>query len=136
MNRKLYVNIKNRLWKSNYKQICIDPYVVTEIIFILTKFTHSSWKLLRAFKIVIFISTSLKLDSLNVDFKLISIRLQTVCRPFFPRFLRHLVNKVVIYVCLFVWPIISQGPLNRFVSNFNWGTLYNQGNVLSLGKKV
>ena len=31
--------------------------------------------------------------------------------------------KVVIYVCLFVWPIISQEPLNRFASNLNWGEL-------------
>ena len=38
------------------------------------------------------------------------------------------INKVVIFVCLFVCPIITHftpGP------NFDWGTRVNHGNVLS-----
>jgi len=31
------------------------------------------------------------------------------------------IYKVVISVCLFVCPIITQEPLNRFASNFDWG---------------
>ena len=31
--------------------------------------------------------------------------------------------KVAISVCLFVCPIITQEPSNRFASNFDWGTL-------------
>ncbi len=32
------------------------------------------------------------------------------------------VYKDVIYVCLFVFPIITQEPLDRFASNLDWGT--------------
>ena len=38
----------------------------------------------------------------------------------------------VIFDCLFECPIISQQPLVRFASNFDWGTRENHGNVLSL----
>jgi len=45
-------------------------------------------------------------------------------------------NKDVISVwvsgCLFVSPIITQVPLDRFASNFNWETQQSHGNVLSL----
>ena len=33
------------------------------------------------------------------------------------------IYKVVISVCLFVCPIKTQETLDRFASNFNWGTL-------------
>ena len=42
------------------------------------------------------------------------------------------IYKAVIPVCLFVRPIITQEPLDRFVSNFDWGTREAHGNVLSL----
>ena len=32
------------------------------------------------------------------------------------------IYKVVISVCLFVFPIITQKPLNQFASNFDWDT--------------
>ena len=32
------------------------------------------------------------------------------------------IHKVVISVCLFVCPIITQKPLDRFASSFDWGT--------------
>ena len=38
------------------------------------------------------------------------------------------IYKVVISVC----PIITKEPLDRFVSNFDWGPRENHGNVLSL----
>ena len=41
------------------------------------------------------------------------------------------IYKVVISVCLFVFPIITQEPLYRFASNFGWGTWENHGNVLA-----
>ena len=41
--------------------------------------------------------------------------------------------KGVISVCLFVCPIITQEPLNRFASNLYWGTWESHGNVLILG---
>ena len=37
--------------------------------------------------------------------------------------------KVVISVCLFVCPIINQEPLDRFASNFDWGTRESHENV-------
>jgi len=42
------------------------------------------------------------------------------------------IYKVVIsvFVCLFVCPIITEEPLNRFASNFNWRTRENHWNVL------
>ena len=42
------------------------------------------------------------------------------------------IYKVVIsvFVCLFVCPIITEEPLNRFDSNFNWRTRENHWNVL------
>ena len=40
--------------------------------------------------------------------------------------------KVVISVCLFVCPIITHEPVDRFASNFDWGTRENHDNVLSL----
>ena len=39
---------------------------------------------------------------------------------------------MVISVCLFVCPIITQEPLNRFVSNFDRGNWETHANVLSL----
>ena len=46
------------------------------------------------------------------------------------------VYMVIISVCLsaslFVFPIITQGPLNRFASNFDWGTRETHGNIISL----
>jgi len=41
------------------------------------------------------------------------------------------IYKVVISVCLFVCPIITHEPLDRFASKFNWGTRENHGNALS-----
>ena len=41
-------------------------------------------------------------------------------------------NKVVIYVCQFVCPIITQEPLNVFASNFYKGTRESNGNVLCM----
>ena len=38
------------------------------------------------------------------------------------------------YICLFVCPIITQEPLARWVSNFDWGTRESNGNVLCLEK--
>ena len=37
-----------------------------------------------------------------------------------------------LFVCLFVFPIITQEPLDRFASNFDWGSPEAHGNVLSL----
>ena len=42
------------------------------------------------------------------------------------------IYKVVISVCLFVHPIITQEPLNRFALNFDWGTREDHGDVFSL----
>ena len=42
------------------------------------------------------------------------------------------IYKVVISVCLFVCSIITQEPLNRFASNFDWVTWESHRNVLSL----
>ena len=42
------------------------------------------------------------------------------------------IYKVVISFCLFVCPIITQGLLGHFTSNFDWGTRETHGNVLSL----
>ena len=42
------------------------------------------------------------------------------------------IYKVVISVCLFVCLIKAQEPLDRFASNFDWGTRETHGNVLSL----
>ena len=42
------------------------------------------------------------------------------------------IYKVVIYLCLFVCPIITHEPLYQFVSSFDWGTKENHGNVLRL----
>ena len=50
LNRKLNVDIENGL-NLDYKQVCIDPYVKTEIIFIFTKFTHPSQKLQKPLKL-------------------------------------------------------------------------------------
>ena len=36
------------------------------------------------------------------------------------------------FVCLFVCLIITHEPLDQFVSNFDWGTRENHGNVLNL----
>ena len=41
------------------------------------------------------------------------------------------IYKVVISVCLFVFPIITQEPLDRFASNFDWGTWESRRNVLA-----
>ena len=35
-------------------------------------------------------------------------------------------------LCLVIYPIITQEPLDRFASNFDWGTRKNHGNVFSL----
>ena len=43
--------------------------------------------------------------------------------------------KVVISVCLFVCPIITLEPLDRFGSNFDWGTRETNGNVLSFWQR-
>ena len=40
------------------------------------------------------------------------------------------IYKVVISVCLFVFPIITHEPTHRFASNFDLGTRDNPGNVL------
>ena len=40
------------------------------------------------------------------------------------------IYKVVIFVCLIVCLIITQEPLDRFASNFDWGTRKTHGNVL------
>jgi len=45
------------------------------------------------------------------------------------------IYKAALSVYLFVCPIITQEPLDRFVSNFGWGTGGSQGNVLSLVKE-
>jgi len=37
---------------------------------------------------------------------------------------------VLISVCLFVFPIITQEPLDQFAKNFGWGTRENHRNVL------
>ena len=42
------------------------------------------------------------------------------------------IYKVVISVCQFVCPIITQEPFNRFTSKFDWETWLNRGNILSL----
>ena len=44
------------------------------------------------------------------------------------------IYKVVISVsvCLFIFPIITKEPLDRFVSYFDWGTRETHGNILSL----
>ena len=59
-------------WKSDHRQVCIDPYVQTGIILIFTKLFTQIGNL-RSLEIVIFRSTSLKLGLLNrnlyVDFK-------------------------------------------------------------------
>ena len=46
----------------------------------------------------------------------------------------HLISryKVVISVCLFLCPIITLEPLDRFASNLDWGTRKNHTNVLTL----
>ena len=38
--------------------------------------------------------------------------------------------------CLFVFPIITQEPLDRFVTNFNWGTRERHGNIFKLGLEI
>ena len=40
--------------------------------------------------------------------------------------------KVVISVSLFVCPIITQEPPDRFASNYDWGTRETHGNALSV----
>ena len=42
------------------------------------------------------------------------------------------IYKVVIPVCLFVRPIMTQEPLERFASNFEWGTRESHGKVNSM----
>ena len=42
------------------------------------------------------------------------------------------IEKVEISDCLLFCPIITQEPLDRFASNFNWGTRETHRNVLSL----
>ena len=42
------------------------------------------------------------------------------------------IYKVVIPVCLFVRPIMTQEPLERFASNFEWGTRETRRNVFCL----
>jgi len=44
----------------------------------------------------------------------------------------YIIYKVLISVYLFVFPIITQKPLDRFASNFDWGTRESHENVLSL----
>ena len=41
------------------------------------------------------------------------------------------IYKAVIPVCLFVRPIITQDPLDRFVSNFDWGNRETHGMFLA-----
>ena len=42
-------------------------------------------------------------------------------------FIIILIYIVIISVCLFVCPIITHEPLERFASNFDWGTRENPG---------
>ena len=42
------------------------------------------------------------------------------------------IYQIVVSVCLFVCPIITHQPWDRFTSNFDRGTLWNHGNVFSL----
>ena len=42
-------------------------------------------------------------------------------------------TSIFIFVCMLV--IITHKPLHRFVSNFDWGTRSNYGNVLSLDQR-
>ena len=44
----------------------------------------------------------------------------------------YIIYKAVISAGLFGCPIITQKPVNRFALNFYWGSLENNGNVLSL----
>ena len=37
-------------------------------------------------------------------------------------------RNVVVSVCLSVCPIIAQEPIDRFASDFDWGTWQNHGN--------
>ena len=57
------------------------------------------------------------------------------CQKYFFAFKLHLAVKGArknLLSILFVCPIITHEPLNRFVSNLDWGTRENHGNVLSL----
>ena len=46
------------------------------------------------------------------------------------------IKLLSLIVCLFVCPIITQEPLDRLISNFDWETLETHGNVLSLGLRL
>ena len=50
----------------------------------------------------------------------------------FKIYILSILYKVVISICQFVCPIITQEPLDRFVSNFDWGTRENHGSDFSL----
>ena len=69
---------------------------------------------------------------------MVKIFLMTNTLLFLPNFyvieyvFNKFISKVVIFVFLFVCSIITHEPLDRFVSNFDWGTRENHGNVLSL----
>ena len=43
-----------------------------------------------------------------------------------------LISFVCLSFCLFIFPIITQEPVARFASNFDWGTRETHGNVRSL----
>ena len=73
-------------------------------------------------------SLEIKLKVLSNNFSIFSSHMVQI-------YIYKAVISVFLFACLFVCPIITQKPLDRFASNFDWGTRKTHGNVLNLVKK-